>query len=74
MVRGVGGRILGFHLDDERCTGPDSRFGNASTVVPPCLAVLQEYALHARQHFTATHVAMAATANRTDLVSFLAAI
>ena len=41
---GVGGRFLGFHLDDERCTGPDSRFGNRSALVPPCLAVLQEYA------------------------------
>ena len=41
---GVGGRFLGFHLDAERCTGPDSRFGNRSTLVPPCLAVLQEYA------------------------------
>ena len=41
---GVGGRFLGFHLDDERCTGPDSRFGNRSTLVPPCLAVLKEYA------------------------------
>ena len=43
VPRFAGGRILGFHLDDERCTGPDSRFGNTSTLVPPCLAVLQEY-------------------------------
>ena len=40
VPRFAGGRILGFHLDDERCTGPDSRFGNTSTLVPPCLAVL----------------------------------
>ena len=40
--RGSHARVLGFHLDDERCTS-DSRFGNRSTLEPICQSVLTEY-------------------------------
>jgi hypothetical protein len=40
---GASARVVGFHLDNEHCT-TDTRFGNRSTLVPPCLAVLGEYA------------------------------
>jgi hypothetical protein len=39
----VAAEILGFHLDDERCTS-DTRFGNRSTLIPICQGVLDEYA------------------------------
>ena len=40
---GSDAKVLGFHLDDERCAA-DTRFGNRSTLVPVCRAVLDEYA------------------------------
>eukprot|EP01050_Picozoa_sp_SAG11_P016818 SAG11_NODE_2343_length_3489_cov_2.504720_1_plen_302_part_00 len=36
------GKITGFHVDDETCNN-DLRFGNLSTLLPPCLALLAEY-------------------------------
>eukprot|EP01052_Picozoa_sp_SAG31_P032191 SAG31_NODE_3505_length_4187_cov_2.714286_2_plen_304_part_00 len=36
------GRFLGFHLDDETCNN-DIRFGNISTLEPPCIALLEKY-------------------------------